>query len=216
MKYQADGEGLEVRSARGRPLLEDVAQIEERLLEVALQEFLDKGYGGASLSQIVKSAAISKTTLYSRYGSKEALFRAIMHRQVERLGAVATLTSSLPMDLSRGLMAYANRTLAISLEGDLLAVNRLIYGEAHRFPELASAAAERTQVGIGQIAWFIQQCAHASGRHCADPQSAAEAFILLLRGWHANAMLADRVISSGEREAWVERIVPAFVAGCAV
>lgn len=180
---------------------------------MALQEFIQEGYGGASLSGIVKAARISKTTLYSRYKSKEELFRAIMRQQVERLSIIGTLTASTPFDLAEGLKAYANRTLAISLEGDLLAVNRLIYSEAYRFPELGLAAAERTQVGIAQIAWFIEQCQQAGDVVCAEPRDSAEAFILTLRGWYGNAMLSSRKVTAEEREDWVARMVPVFIAG---
>ncbi|MET1754478.1 TetR/AcrR family transcriptional regulator [Novosphingobium sp. RD2P27] len=184
------------------------------MLNVALQEFIQEGYGGASLSRIVKAARISKTTLYSRYKSKEELFRAIMTQQVERLSVIRTLTASPAFNLAEGLKAYANRTLAISLEGDLLAVNRLIYSEAHRFPELGLAAAERTQVGIAQIAWFIEQCNHPERTVLAEPRDNAEAFILLLRGWYVNAMLSSREVTADEREQWVGRMVPVFIAGC--
>lgn len=202
------------RRSRGRPPSDSVALIAEELLDVALREFVERGYGGASLSRIVKLARISKTTLYSRYRSKEELFRAIMQQQVEKLSVIATLTGAAHLDLEKGLNAYANRTLAISLSGDLLAVNRLINSEAHRFPELALAAAERMQVGIAQIAWFIDQCHAARGLHGGDSQTVAEAFILMLRGWYVNAMLLSRDITDRERESWVDRVIPAFIAGC--
>ncbi len=203
------------RRTRGRPTLEDVAQIEARLLAVGLQAFLAKGYGGVSMSYIIQMAGVSKTTLYSRFHSKDALFRAIMHQQVDRLAAATALTSSNgPLELLPGLKAYANKTLRISLEGDLLAVNRLIYGEFQRFPELGLAAAERTELGIAQVAWFIDQCAHAGALRCRDSRSTAEAFIFLLRGWYINALISGRAISASEREEWVDRVVPAFIAGC--
>lgn len=200
---------------RGRPKLEDGAQIEGHLLDVALKEFLAKGYGGASMSAIVRTAGVSKTTLYSRHGSKEALFRAIMRQQVDRLAAATTLTSaSGPMTLEEGLKSYANRTLEISLEGDLLAVNRLINSESHRFPELGMAAVERTELGISQIVWFIDECARTSGVTCPDPRAFAEAFIMALRGWYGNALLANRTVTPAERRVWVDRMVPAMIAGC--
>lgn len=210
-KAQEQGEG---RRSRGRPTLDDAARIEERLLAAALEEFLDSGYGGASLSKVVRAAGISKTTLYSRFHSKEALFRAIMERQVEKLAAATTLTSPDGLlDLAQGLENYANRSLEMSLSGDLLAVNRLIFSEAHRFPELGMAAAERAQLGIAQIAWFIEQCALRDDRPVPDCRATAEVFIYMLRGWYVNAMLANRAVSADERRAWVARAVPAFIGG---
>jgi AcrR family transcriptional regulator len=202
------------RRPRGRPKLEDVAQIESRLLDVALKEFLAHGYGGTSLTRIVKAAGISKTTLYTRFGSKEELFRALIHRQVDRLSAVAVLQSSKrPLGLAEGLKAYGNRTLEISMEGDLLAVNRLIYSEAVRFPELGTASAERSGRGIADIARFIAACAEADGVPCRDPVAIAEAFIFMLRGWYVDVLLANRAVSARQRQRWVETAVHALIAG---
>jgi AcrR family transcriptional regulator len=215
MKLVAEEQEVEApRRSRGRPKLEDVAQIESLLLEVALQEFLAEGYGGTSLSKIVKAAGISKTTLYTRFSSKEDLFRAALQRQIESLAAVAALRSPKgPLDLVSGLKAYGNRTLEISLEGDLLQVNRLIYSESGRFPELGLAAAERSQLGIDDVAIFIRTCADADGVPCRDPQAMAEAFIFMLRGWYVDMLLTNQPVSVRQRQRWVDIAVHALVAG---
>ncbi|MDR2858646.1 MAG: TetR/AcrR family transcriptional regulator [Novosphingobium sp.] len=202
------------RRSRGRPKLEDVAQIESRLLDIALKEFLAHGYGGTSLTRIVKAAGISKTTLYTRFASKDELFRAIIGRQIDRLSAVNTLRSGEgALDLACGLRAYGNRTLEISLEGDLLQVNRLIYSESGRFPELGLAAAERSQRGIADVADFITGCAAADNIPCRDPQAIAGAFIFMLRGWYVDMLLTNRPVSAGQRRRWVDTAVDTLLAG---
>lgn len=199
---------------RGRPRPEEVALLESEMLEVALDEFLQHGYGGASLSRIVKNAGISKGTLYSRYASKAELFRAIVHTQVERLSPVTALQADgVALGLEEGLSAYADHMLATNLEGDLLGVNRLIYSESHRFPELGAAAAERTALGIKRIAHFIQVCAEADGLPCQDPRAIAEAFILMLRGWYVNVILTNSEVSVAQRQRWVRQAVHALVSG---
>jgi AcrR family transcriptional regulator len=193
---------------RGRPRPEDVADIEDKLLTVALQEFQDQGYGAASVSNIVKTAGMSKTTLYSRYPSKEQLFRAILKRQIERYSPWASLSMETDTpNLERGLKAYANRTLELSLHNDELAVNHLIYSEIHRFPELGVAAAERTEIGINRIADFIRKCAVAEKIPCKDPDAVAEVFIHMIRGWYINVMLSKRSVSDAQRKRWVDRAV---------
>ena len=200
------------RRSRGRPKLEDVAEIESRLLATALAEFLRLGYGATSMRQIVKAAGISKTTLYSRFSSKEQLFRAIMREQLDRISIAAALSQGGgQLDLEKGLKGYANYMLKMSFESGLLGVNRLIYSESRRFPELAALAQERTEVGIKQVADFIRQCAEADGVACKDPEGIAEAFIFMLRGWYASVMLIGRKASVAERERWVERTVRAFL-----
>lgn len=193
---------------RGRPRPEDVAILENKLLGVALQEFLEYGYGGASMSRIVKVAGVSKTTLYSRFASKEELFRAIIYQQIDQLSPSTALRSdSGPLSLERGLKSYANQMLELSLEGDLLGVNRLIYSESHRFPELGAAMAERATLGIKRISRFIQDCASADGIACKDPEAAAEVFILAIRGWYINVLLTNQKVVPAQREQWVARAV---------
>jgi AcrR family transcriptional regulator len=200
--------GAKPRRSPGRPKLEDVAAIESRLVSVALSEFLAHGYGGASLTKIVKAAGASKTTLYSRFSSKEELFRAIMQQQIERLDAPAALrTRAGRPELEKGLKAYANHMLELSLQGDFLDVNRLVYSESHRFPELGATAAERTELGVKRISAFIRECARADDIPCKDPEGVAEAFILMIRGWYVNVMLTNRKVSAAQRERWVERAV---------
>lgn len=178
------------------------------MLAIALQEFMQYGYGDASTNRIVQNARISKPTLYSRYPTKEALFRAIISEQIERLAPSTSLQSdSGPLGLKQGLTSYANHLLTFSLQGDLRGVDRLIYSESHRFPELGAAAAERTAMGIKRISAFIRECTARDGIACTDPDAVAEAFIFMIRGWYVNIILTNQTVSAEQRERWVERAV---------
>ena len=196
------------RRGRGRPSLEDTADIENKVLQVALEEFIEHGYGGASITQMVKKAGMSKTTVYSRFSSKEQLFSAIMTRQIEQVSP-ASLLQSLDgkPNLEHGLKAYANHSLKLSLEADNMAVNRLMYSESYRFPELGEAASHRTRLGIKRFADFIRVCAAVDDIPCRDPESIAQVFILMNRGWYIDIMLTNRSITARDRENWVDRAV---------
>ena len=50
----------------------------ERIHAAAQAEFLKKGYQGASLRNIVKTAGVTTGALYGYYDSKEALFAALV------------------------------------------------------------------------------------------------------------------------------------------
>jgi hypothetical protein len=131
-----------------------------------------------------------------------------MHEEIKHLDAATVLRGGgSRLNLEQGLKAYANHMLELNLQGDLLAVNRLISSESHRFPELAAAAAERAELGIKRISSFIEECAQTDGIDCKDPIAVAEAFIFMLRGWHVNAMLTNRKVTASERQKWVSRAV---------
>ncbi len=211
MDTQTKPEG---RRKRGRPRLDKAERIESELLHGALREFLRHGYGGTSIAQIVKSLGISKTTLYSRYPSKAELFQAIIFQQIKVFSVEATLQShGTQLGLHEGLLAYATHTLELSLKGDLLQINRLIYSESHRFAELGAAAADRTEHGIRQIAGFIAERAVQDGIPCRDPAGIAAGFIFMLRGWYVNVMLSNEPISKAAIRRFASQSVRTLLAG---
>lgn len=200
------------RRTRGRPSTESGPLIEREILQVALDQFARHGYG-VSMNRIITAAGISKTTMYSRFASKEHLFRAIIRKQIDRVAETMPLgPPKAYYDLEPGLKNYANRTLEVSLERDFLEVNRLIYGEARRFPELAAAATERNRIGIDQLSTFIRNRAEVDGVPCKDPDTVAEILIFLMRGWYLQAMLSDAEISPEERQDWVDRSIRTLMA----
>lgn len=52
----------------------------EQILEGALSQFLAYGYSGTSMDRIAQSAGVSKQTLYSHFGDKEGLFKALIEQ----------------------------------------------------------------------------------------------------------------------------------------
>lgn len=202
-----------VARQRGRPRLEEAAEIDNALLSTALREFIVKGFDKASMRSIAAAANVHRSTLLARFPSKESLFRAIMTQQIERMAAATSLEFPGKPDLRKGLLNYANRALAYSLEGDYLEINRLIYASASRFPAVAAAAKRSTAVGVAQISEFISRCAEADGIACRHPEKVAECFTLLLRGWYAYAIINEKPVTAKEREAWVEQMVEILVSG---
>ena len=62
--------------------------IDQRILNAAKEEFLEKGYMKASLRQICADAGVTTGALYNRYAGKDELFRAIVSPFVEELNAM--------------------------------------------------------------------------------------------------------------------------------
>ncbi len=195
-------------SNRGRPCLAETEKLEAKILKLAQDEFLAKGYGGASLNNIVKRASISKTTLYSRYASKAELFTAIIEQQIDRLAPETILTSrSNALSLNSGLIAYGEQMLKHSLKPEVMGINRLIQSESLRFPELGDAAKTKNTRGIKRVAEFIANCAETEGVPCSNPLAVAEVFIYSLRGWYHNILVSNQKVTAKQRQKWVEHVV---------
>src|SRR5512145_2675541 len=63
------------------------AATRERILEVALQLFQHKGFGGTSISDILGSAGIKKGTLYFHFTSKDEIGFSVLQRASSELSA---------------------------------------------------------------------------------------------------------------------------------
>ena len=61
----------------------------ERILTVAYDEFLEKGYGEASTNIITQKAGISKGLLFHYFGSKEGLYKFLMKKSAQRIASEA-------------------------------------------------------------------------------------------------------------------------------
>lgn len=54
-------------------------QTREDILKVAVEQFARSGYAGTSVQNIVSAAKITKPTLYYHFGSKQGLYREVVH-----------------------------------------------------------------------------------------------------------------------------------------
>jgi AcrR family transcriptional regulator len=68
---------------RGRPRSFD----REAALDAAMQVFWDKGYEGASISDLTAAMGVSPPSLYAAFGDKETLFLEAADRYMERADA---------------------------------------------------------------------------------------------------------------------------------
>ncbi|NLP06028.1 TetR/AcrR family transcriptional regulator [Candidatus Fermentibacteria bacterium] len=75
-------------SARGR----------ERILKVAEDLFVEKGFAGASMHEIAERAGIAKSLIYHHFPSKKALWHEIVRGYHERSGVLEKLYETISAD----------------------------------------------------------------------------------------------------------------------
>ena len=66
-------------------MAKQIEGVYEAVLECAKKEFLEKGYKDASLRTIAQEAGTSTGSIYTRFGDKEGLFRAIVEPVAEEM-----------------------------------------------------------------------------------------------------------------------------------
>jgi len=67
-------------------MVRDGQQTSERILSTAHRLFMERGYVGVSINDVVQAVGITKPTLYYHYADKEALYTAVATRALELMG----------------------------------------------------------------------------------------------------------------------------------
>ena len=87
----------------------------QKIQAAALAEFLDKGFLGASLRQIVKNAGVTTGAFYGYFSSKEALFASIVEPHAAalmgRFMEAQTSFAEQARALNAGFIAKNSKTL---------------------------------------------------------------------------------------------------------
>jgi TetR/AcrR family transcriptional repressor of mexJK operon len=159
------------------------------IVQAATTLFLRQGYHDTGTDQIAAAASVSKQTVYNQFGDKKRLFHDII------IGVTATaerFAAGLPdelvgvrtaADLQPALRALARHYLAAVLNPQVLALRRLIIGEASRFPELAATYYQRAPGRVlAALADVFGRLADRGLLAIDDPAEAAEQFAYLVLG----------------------------------
>lgn len=186
-----DTVGQRTRGRGGRPPSSRAGEVEERILDAAGRLFLARGFEGTSCDQVASLARAGKASIYARYPNKEALFAAVIRRDVGH-GSGATERAPPELPLRDRLITAGTSIVEHALRPDAVALMRLIVAEAARFPELASRVdAIGREGGVGRVAEVIA-CRCTSADAIERAMAPAASFIeLVLVPLQMRALLGD-------------------------
>jgi AcrR family transcriptional regulator len=167
----------------------------ERLLAAADELFYDEGVHTVGIDRVIERAGVAKATLYSAFGSKEALVSAYLERRHagtrDRLDEALATRWETPRDRLLGIFdvigeriaepgfrgcAFVNAS-AESPAGGLVeqAANASRAWTRARFLELAAAAGARDPVLLAQQLMLLYDGASVAWRMDRDATAAARA-----------------------------------------
>jgi len=113
------------------------------ILEVAERSFRDRGFADTSMSTIAAELGGSKTTLWTYFPSKDALFAAVIDSKIEtfqaKLDDALIPGGGTAAALTRFGVVFLNKIM----DPQSISLKRLIISETDRFPQLGETFAVR-------------------------------------------------------------------------
>ena len=121
-----------------------VVRSQAAIVDAARTLFLREGYAGTTMDEIAALAGIAKRTVYNNFADKEALFRQIVEETIAFAeefahGLSDELTAGTTAANLRATLDALGRRLALAIvRPEVIALRRLLVGEAREFPALAA------------------------------------------------------------------------------
>jgi TetR/AcrR family transcriptional repressor of mexJK operon len=157
------------------------------ILEAARKLFTAQGFDAASMDQIAAAAGVSKLTVYSHFGDKEALFAAVVKSYCEQQ-LPATLFEAQPaVPLRERLLQVARAFFGMISAPEALAGHRILCSPrmaASPLPRMFwEAGPERVQAGFAEL--LRRRVARGELEIDDVPRASAQFFTLLKGEPHA-------------------------------
>jgi AcrR family transcriptional regulator len=197
---------------RGRPTAERVGEIDTAIRLAARQCFIDTGFDATRMEDIAATARVSKGTLYARYASKQALFRAVVANLLENLSERASRQDHLIPDAFELRLRHHARVL-ITVYGwsDYTHVTRLIHEASRSFPEILPVWEEMgTRHYIDFLAGDMAGASRLPPDSSVDWTLLANIFLHSISGWYNHQIMAGTV-SEQATEAHCDKVIGAIM-----
>jgi len=193
-------------------------QRQEVLLKVAAEVFLEKGYEATSLDDIISWAGGSRRNIYTQFGGKEGLFKALVSQITDQALTPMGRAPDLDGDFRQSLRDHAGTVLSALFMPSVLDLYRLALADGIRFPELAevyyTAGPGRAMESLAQLFTAAQESGEIA---CKDCGLAASQFIGMMRdNIHLQVLLRLREAPDQEEmAAMIENALDIFLNGIA-
>ncbi len=144
---------MEPQRGRGRPQLRSDEETRAVIVEAARSEFATSGYATTSMESVARRAGVSTKTLYRLIPNKGALFEAMVTDRIDRFVTIVRLRACDGRDIEAALTEALVVCGELILDGEVIALQRMILGESDKFPEVAETfyhkAIRRTEDTLG-------------------------------------------------------------------
>lgn len=152
------------------------------ILQAAKRMFTAHGFDGVSMDQIAAAAGVSKLTVYSHFGDKEALFVAAVRAKCEEQMPPELFLAERKGPLRPQLTRIARAFFALVTSDEALSMHRMMLtqsSDAHVRQMFWQAGPQRVQDAFAQ---FLEARIASGDLAVGDIRRAASQFFCLLKG----------------------------------
>ena len=199
------------RNRAGRPTADELERRKLKVMEVATDMFVGRGYAATTLLDIAKKAGVATRTLYQHFGDKEAIFREVIFaRDAAKIERPVLEDGE---DLAAALRKAARYSYEVALRPRSIELMRLMIAESARFPELMSKVATAIFSRFtSNVALLFRQLAEKGLIPEGDHDQSAGLFVDLLLG-NGTVMIYFGWASAAPTEADIEVKIDLFIKG---
>lgn len=188
----------------------------QAFIQAAGRLFIQHGVAAVSMEAIAAEARASKVTLYSYFPSRHDVFRAFVVDAGQTAADDLDQFRLAGQDVRTVLSRLGLTILQLMLKPDVMAINRLVIGEAARSPDLVATFFAHGPAHItAKIEAILQQCVDHGLLNAESPQQLALDF----RGLCEVAVIPHVLWGVGERpttatlQTIVDHAVETFLTG---
>ena len=124
---------------RGRPQLRCDEETRAVIIDAARKEFAGNGFAGTGMDGIARAAGVSTKTLYRLFPNKVALFEGMVSERTEAFVSTVKLRACDGGDVEAALGDALLMCGELMLDGEVIALQRVVAGESDKFPDIAEA-----------------------------------------------------------------------------
>ncbi len=122
---------------RGRPQARCDEETRAVIVDAARHAFAANGFAGTGMDSVARAAGVSTKTLYRLFPNKVALFEGMVTERTDTLVSTVKLRACDGGDVEAALAEALVMCGELMLDGEVIALQRVVAGESDKFPDIA-------------------------------------------------------------------------------
>lgn len=170
------------------------------ILEAAKDLFVEQGYTGVSMDSIASRAGVSKLTVYSHFGDKEALFTEAVKSKCEEMLPDTLFVAPQPGPVREQLMGIGMAFFQMITSDAAVSVQRVMMApdtDERLRTMFWQAGPQRTNEALAE---FLRARVTAGELDIADLATAAQQFLTLVKGELHTHMMCGCPTTPGDED----------------